>query len=65
MSKAYHMPHQRLGPLSLQHAVTGPGAVPKHLLGSPCLEIVPRAMWLGPRRYKELPEQEQACPQLA
>lgn len=52
-------------PPSLLQAATGPGAISKHLLGSPCLATVPRAMWLGPRRYKGLTKREQACPQLA
>lgn len=52
-------------PSSLLQAATGLGATSKHLLGSPCLATVPRAMWLGPRRYKGLTKREQACPQLA
>lgn len=54
-----------LSPSDLLQAATGPGATLKHLLGSPCLATVPRAMWLGPGRYKGLPKPEQACPQLA
>lgn len=52
-------------PSGLPQAATGPGVTCKHLLGPPCLATVPRAMWLGPRRYKGLTKQEQACPQLA